>query len=157
MKKICAYRKIGVRIKRRDVLDVKARDADKHLVTAASLTLFRSHSFRWFACQAGVYSGNASLFKIHHEFIVRGAPKAEKRTSGLGPQTIFYSNRNYYGKDGVVLDADQNAAVNIAKRSKLPASYLTVLDGQASVSRPIVCQSLPPATSYKPPTLVGGS
>lgn len=65
--------------------------------------------------------------------------------------------RRYYGKDGVVLDADQNAAVNIAKRSKLPASYLTVLDGQASVSRPIVCKSLPQATSYKPPTLVGGS
>ena len=96
VKKICAYRKVSVRIRRRDVLDVKARDADEHLVTAVSLTSLRSHNFRWFACQAGVYSSNASLSKTHHEFIVRGAPKAEKKTSGLGPQTIFYANRNYH-------------------------------------------------------------
>lgn len=49
--------------------------------------------------------------------------------------------RRYYGKDGIVLDADQNAAINIAKRSKLPVSYITVLDGQAAVNQPIVCKS----------------
>lgn len=46
--------------------------------------------------------------------------------------------RRYYGADGVVLDADQNAAINIALRSKLPASYVTVLDGQAIVTSPNV-------------------
>lgn len=49
--------------------------------------------------------------------------------------------RRYYGKDGIVLDADQNAAINIALRSKLPVSYITVLDGQAKVTSPIVCKS----------------
>lgn len=64
--------------------------------------------------------------------------------------------RRYYGKDGVVLDADHNAAVNIAKRCKLPVSHVTVLDGQATVSKPIVCKSSL-AASYKPATLVVGS
>lgn len=35
----------------------------------------------------------------------------------------------YYCKDGVVLDADWNAAVNIAKRSKHPLSNMTPVDG----------------------------
>lgn len=41
----------------------------------------------------------------------------------------------YIGKDGVVLDADVNAACNLAKRSKLPFSCGNILDGQASVNR----------------------
>lgn len=44
----------------------------------------------------------------------------------------------YYGKDGIVLDADINAAINIAKRSKLPVSMGNYLDGQAKVNSPIV-------------------
>lgn len=50
--------------------------------------------------------------------------------------------RRYYGKDGVVLDADYNAAINIAKRAKLPALFRTPLDGtlnfrgQATVNSP---------------------
>lgn len=44
----------------------------------------------------------------------------------------------YYGKDGIVLDADVNAAINIAKRSKLPVSISNYLDGQATVNSPIV-------------------
>lgn len=47
----------------------------------------------------------------------------------------------YYCSDGVVLDADVNAANNIVKRSKLPISCLLLskaLDGQATVTRPIV-------------------
>lgn len=47
----------------------------------------------------------------------------------------------YYGKDGVVLDADINAAVNIARRSKRPISYGNILDGQGVVTHPIVCKS----------------
>lgn len=49
--------------------------------------------------------------------------------------------RRYIGKDGVILDADHNASVNIAKRSKLPVSYITILDGQATIHSPIVCKS----------------
>lgn len=47
----------------------------------------------------------------------------------------------YYCKDGTILDADLNAANNIAIRSKLPISCLRLcaaLDGQAVVARPIV-------------------
>jgi len=47
----------------------------------------------------------------------------------------------YYCKDGTVLDADLNAANNIAIRSKLLVSCLRLcaaLDGQAVVTRPIV-------------------
>ncbi len=55
--------------------------------------------------------------------------------------------RRYYGKDGVILDSDQNAAINIAVRSQLPVSLPASacgsrgLDGQAVVTRPIVCKS----------------
>ena len=44
----------------------------------------------------------------------------------------------FYAKNGLVYDSDINAAVNIAKRSKLPVSYGNILDGQAIVIRPIV-------------------
>lgn len=44
--------------------------------------------------------------------------------------------RRYYGSDGIVLDADHNAAINIAKRSKLPISQVALLDGQAVVNQP---------------------
>ena len=64
--------------------------------------------------------------------------------------------RRYYSKNGIVLDADQNASINIAKRSKLPVSYLTVLDGQAVVNQPIVCKSFAHRKSDKPLPLGGG-
>jgi len=49
--------------------------------------------------------------------------------------------RRFTGLDGVTLDADHNASVNIALRSKLPVSEATllcgsVLDGQAIVNSP---------------------
>lgn len=50
--------------------------------------------------------------------------------------------RRYIGKDGIILDSDHNASVNIAKRSKLPVSYITILDGQANINSPIICKSL---------------
>lgn len=46
--------------------------------------------------------------------------------------------RRFYAKNGLVYDADLNAAVNIAKRSKLPVSCGNILDGQAEVKRLIV-------------------
>ena len=49
--------------------------------------------------------------------------------------------RRFYGVDRVVLDADQNASINIALKSKLPVSYIRILDGQAVVNQPIVCKS----------------
>lgn len=46
----------------------------------------------------------------------------------------------YYCKDGIILDADVNAAKNIANRSKLPVSYCgnAITYGQVSVNKPNV-------------------
>ena len=44
----------------------------------------------------------------------------------------------FYSKSGAVFDADHNAAINIAIRSKLPVSYKHLLDGQVVVTRPNV-------------------
>lgn len=44
----------------------------------------------------------------------------------------------FYSKSGLVYDADVNAACNIARLGKLPFSQGNLLDGQATVIRPIV-------------------
>lgn len=65
----------------------------------------------------------------------------------------------YVGKDGKVLHADVNAAVNIARKSKLPISYSPgAIYGQGLVKAPIVCKPgfLHVNQSYKPTTLVVG-
>jgi IS605 OrfB family transposase len=41
----------------------------------------------------------------------------------------------FYAKSGLIYDADINAAVNIAKRTKRPVSYKNILDGQAVVNQ----------------------
>lgn len=46
----------------------------------------------------------------------------------------------FYAKSGLVYDADINAAINIARRSKHPISQGSLLDGQGVVNRPIACQ-----------------
>lgn len=46
--------------------------------------------------------------------------------------------RRFYAKNGLIYDADLNAATNIAKKSKLPVSCGNILDGQAEVKRLIV-------------------
>lgn len=56
----------------------------------------------------------------------RGLPRGERKGC------------RYYAHDKVVLDADLNAANNIALKSKLPVSCCKALDGQATVSKPIV-------------------
>ncbi len=48
----------------------------------------------------------------------------------------------FYAKSGLVYDADINAAINIARRSKHPISNGNFLDGQGEVKRPIACKSL---------------
>lgn len=48
------------------------------------------------------------------------------------------NGRVYVGKDGIHLDADINAACNIAKRSKLPCSIRNYFTWQATVNSPIV-------------------
>ena len=48
----------------------------------------------------------------------------------------------FYDKNGKVYDADLNAAINIALRSKLPVSHGNMLDGQGVVSRPNACKPL---------------
>jgi IS605 OrfB family transposase len=49
----------------------------------------------------------------------------------------------YYCSDGVILDADLNASINITKRSKLPVSLGRNIEtyGQAVVTQPIVFKS----------------
>lgn len=47
----------------------------------------------------------------------------------------------FYAKSGMVYDADINAAINIARRSKHPISQGNLLDGQGVVSRPIACKT----------------
>ena len=57
-------------------------------------------------------------------------------------------NRRYVCNDGVILDSDWNAAVNIALKSKHPVSSdstpvdggLKPLSGQGAVNRPIACE-----------------
>ena len=46
----------------------------------------------------------------------------------------------FYAKSGLVYDADINAAINIARRSKHPISQGNLLDGQGIVNRPIACK-----------------
>lgn len=46
--------------------------------------------------------------------------------------------RRFYSKNGLVYDADINAARNIGQRSKLPVSYGNILDGQGVITRPNV-------------------
>lgn len=46
----------------------------------------------------------------------------------------------YYAKSGLVYDADVNAAVNIARKANLPISQSNLLDGQATVNRPLGSQ-----------------
>ena len=46
----------------------------------------------------------------------------------------------FYAKSGLVYDADINAAINIARRSKHPVSQGNLLDGQGVVNRPIACK-----------------
>jgi len=48
----------------------------------------------------------------------------------------------FYAKSGLVYDADINAAINIARRSKHPISQGRLLDGQGIIKSPIACQSL---------------
>jgi transposase, IS605 OrfB family, central region len=48
----------------------------------------------------------------------------------------------FYAKSGLVYDADINAAINIARRSKHPISNGNFLDGQGKVKRPNAYQSL---------------
>jgi len=51
-------------------------------------------------------------------------------------------NGRYVGADGKVLNADINASLNIAKRSKLPVScILDVIYGQGAINHPYFCKS----------------
>jgi len=50
--------------------------------------------------------------------------------------------RRFYAKNGLVYDADLNAARIIGQRSKLPVSYGNILDGQGVITRPIVYKPL---------------
>ncbi len=64
--------------------------------------------------------------------------ETSQRDNRTGKKDGERRGSRYYARDGVVFDADCNAAINIAKRSKLPFSRGNVLDGQVVVTRPIV-------------------
>lgn len=106
-------------------------------------------------------------FYLIRQFLTYKAPMHGKRVEVICPRDtsrIDYRTNlkdgerrgcRYYGKDGVVLDADLNAANNIVLRSKLPDSCKTLssaLDGQGIVTSPIVGRS----RSDKLSTSVGG-
>ena len=60
----------------------------------------------------------------------------------------------FYSTNGLIYDADINAAINIAKLSKLPVSQTSNLTyGQVSVNRPNVCKSLASVRVLQAPTL----
>jgi IS605 OrfB family transposase len=60
----------------------------------------------------------------------------------------------FYSKNGLIYDADINAAINIAKISKLPVSQTQNLTyGQVSVNRPNVYKSLASVKVLQAPTL----
>ena len=64
------------------------------------------------------------------------------------------SGCRYYSKTGLIFDADINAAINIAKISKLPVSQTQKLTyGQASVNAPNVYKSLTSVGVLQAPTL----
>ena len=59
--------------------------------------------------------------------------------SQTGKRDGLRKGRRYYSKSGKIYDADINASINIAKRSKLPCSQCyALLAGQAVVNQPIV-------------------
>jgi putative transposase len=64
--------------------------------------------------------------------------------SRTGKQDGLRKGSRYYCKDGVILDADHNASINIANRSKLPVSLGRNIKtyGQVVVNRPNVFKSL---------------
>ena len=76
----------------------------------------------------------ALLVRPHYtsqEDSVTGLRKGERR------------GRRFYAENGLVYDADINAACNIARRSKLPYSRGNLLAGQAVVNQPNVLKSCP--------------
>ena len=67
--------------------------------------------------------------------------------SRTGKMSGERKGRRYIASDGIVLDADWNAAINIARRSQHPVSSVVPFDGatrpfgQGVVTRPNVCKS----------------
>ena len=79
---------------------------------------------------------------VYGKTVITVNPRFTSQTDHrTGKREGVRQGRRFTGLDGVTLDADHNAAVNIALRTKLPVSEATVLrgsvlDGQAVVTRP---------------------
>lgn len=78
-----------------------------------------------------------------------------------GKREGLRKGRRFYATNGLVYDADLNAARNIGQRSKLPVSYGNVLDGQAVVIRPNgrntnVCKSSTKVDVLQAPEFIPG-
>jgi len=81
------------------------------------------------------------------------------QTSKGKQKGICHKGCRFYAKSGLVYDADINAAINIARRSKHPILNGKFLDGQGVVRNPIACKSPLPIlaqVSCKPTNLFVG-
>ena len=91
---------------------------------------------------------------LHGKQVITVRPQYTSQIdSRTGKKDGTRCGRRYIGSDSVILDADINAACNIASRSKHPISYggernlPKILDGQGSVNSPIIPVGVEQATS----------
>jgi putative transposase len=71
--------------------------------------------------------------------VVLVCPKYTSQTDCVtGKREGDRKGRRFYSKSGLVYDADINASINIAKKTKLPISQGNLLDGQGLISDPYV-------------------
>lgn len=75
--------------------------------------------------------------------VIKVDPRNTSKTNSMtGKMDGTRKGRRYYCKNGVVLDADWNAAINIARRTKLPVSSKEPLDGSLDFT------GRPPSTGH---------
>ena len=77
-------------------------------------------------------------FLLSKRVILVNPAYTSQTDSVTGKRDGIRKGRRYISKNGLIYDADINAAINIAKKSKLPVSQGNLLDGQGYVSSPYV-------------------
>lgn len=75
---------------------------------------------------------------LKNKLVVCVNPKFTSKLDCMSDKEGIRKGCRFYSSNGLVYDSDINAAINIAKRSKLPFSQGNLLDGQASIKTPIV-------------------
>ena len=101
--------------------------------TAKSKEGFKRKSHNRRMCQIPFYKFKQILsYKapLYGKTVETVSPFMTSQTdSTTGKKEGTRKNRRFYCKNGTVLDADWNAAINIARKSKHPFSFKTPLDG----------------------------